>query len=138
MSNGADVNLGDNEGVCPLTIASSDAVLTKLLLDYGARVDSVDKDGVSALYASCSSGYFETVRCLVAFGADVSLANTVDGSTPLWIASSQGHSEIVNFLLEHGADANESNFKGVTAMYISSQVIIFCFARNTITFSCFS
>jgi hypothetical protein len=61
-------------------------------------------DSGAALRAAASLGDVETVRSLIAGGADVDAANDY-GATPLILASMRGRTEVARVLLEAGADA---------------------------------
>ena len=73
--------------------------------------------GRTALHFASKAGFVETVRLLLAAGAD---ANAVDddGLTPLWSAMQSGPSvrrePVVRLLLGGGADPEVPNAKGVT------------------------
>lgn len=65
------------------------------------------RDGTTTyLVDSASRGLLETVRFLLAHGADPNIAirSANPGQTALLAASSGGHTKIVDLLLEHGAD----------------------------------
>ena len=44
----------------------------KLLLKHGARINSREKDGISALHNTCYRGHTETVKELLKHGCDIS------------------------------------------------------------------
>ncbi len=60
------------------------------------------------LLAAARRGDAETVRTLLARGADVN-ARTPYGATPLALAADKGHVEVVKVLLEHKADVNSKD-----------------------------
>jgi hypothetical protein len=41
--------------------------------------------------------------------------------SPLWVAAENGHTDVVNCLIEAGASVDQSDFQGVTPLYIASQ-----------------
>jgi len=83
---GADPNAADSEGATPLQSVASSGSLTclELLLASGAKVDSLDGEGCSALYLACgnacSQGHLDCIRALLDAKADVS-QTAADGST---------------------------------------------------------
>lgn len=97
----------------------------KALLTGGARVDVVDAMGNNALILAGTGvlykggGSAETVRLLLAHGADVNSSNN-DGLTALIKAASRGNTSVVKELLSAGADTTVKIFagqnKGETAM----------------------
>jgi ankyrin repeat protein len=74
--------------------------------------------GLTALLFAARQGSLDTVRILLASGADVRLA-AVDGSSPLLVAVQNGYYEIARFLLDHGADPNQANLKNWTPIYLA-------------------
>ena len=62
-----------------------------------------------------AQGDFETVKQLVAQGADVN-ARDQNGVTPLMSAASGGQTEIASFLISKGADVNSKNKSGFTPL----------------------
>lgn len=72
------------------------------LLSEGAKVDSRDRNGDSALNMAAAKGNMALVDLLLKAGADVNLAN-VAGVTPLMAASFRGNADIVHKVLAAGA-----------------------------------
>ncbi len=102
LANGAKgINRGDLfDGETPLRTAASrdQAWMVRLLLEAGADVHAVNKDGETALH--CSDLSLEIVRLLVDGGAEVN-ARTAQGQLPLSYADSDfAFSE---FLVDKGA-----------------------------------
>jgi len=85
------------------------------LLEHGAKVNEVDKDGWSALMWAAWSGQPKVVSELLEAGADVDLVGH-NGFTALSLAAMRGKSEIVKQLLDHGADVTVKTKKGQTAL----------------------
>jgi ankyrin repeat protein len=84
----------------------------------GAEPNGDPMGGLTALLFATREGSLETVRVLVAAGADVRHA-AVDGSSPLLVAIQNGHYDIARFLLDHGSDPNQPNLKGWSPLYLS-------------------
>ncbi|KAJ3315221.1 hypothetical protein HDU76_002242, partial [Blyttiomyces sp. JEL0837] len=77
--------------------------VVELLVERGARLEDRDPDiGGTAVFHAAINGWYETVRTLVALGADLN-APEWTGCTPVFAASFHGHIEVVDVLLEHGA-----------------------------------
>ena len=74
--------------------------------------------GLTPLLFAAREGALETVRVLLAAGADVNKAS-VDRSTPLLVAIQNGHYDVAQFLLDDGADPNDTNAKGWTPLYLA-------------------
>jgi ankyrin repeat protein len=77
--------------------------------------------GMTALLYAAREGHLDTVRTLVAAGADVNIASG-DKMTPLIMAIANGHYDLGQFLLEHGADVNRAADSGLTALYATIDV----------------
>jgi ankyrin repeat protein len=102
-----------NDGWSVLMEAASEASddhteVVRLLLKHGAEVNDVtNDDGTNALIAAAFSGNHETVRLLLAAGADPTRGKWVislrfsGGLTPLHCAATNGDTEMVCILLDH-------------------------------------
>lgn len=86
-----------------------------VLLDGGADINAIDRNGWTPLMEAVFAGHVETIRALLARGADVNTKDQADW-TPLMEAASKGHVEAVMILLASGADANAKSNKGWTAL----------------------
>jgi hypothetical protein len=71
--------------------------LVKKLLEKGADVNAVNKDGETALMWASDKGHTEVAKLLIEKGADVNVADK-SGTTALIWASLAGHTEIVKLL----------------------------------------
>ena len=84
----------------------------------GAEPNGDPMGGLTALLFAVRQGSLETVRTLVAAGANVTQA-AVDESSPLLVAVQNGNYEIGRFLIDHGANVNQANSKGWTPLYLA-------------------
>lgn len=109
LESGVDLNFADEEGLTPLMRAAqlSDEKsrtrhnLLKLLLQYGANVNTVDEQGRHVLSHACMNAKEDIVRliCTVA-DQDVNLnLQDLDGNTPLMHSVRTGNVDLVTFLL---------------------------------------
>ena len=115
---GAQPDLAQVSGLTPLMIAArtGNADVVEALLARGAAVNaSVHKNGHSALMWAVAQGHHESVRLLVAQGADID-ARTQTGFTPLLFAARSGDIESAEVLLAAGADVNRSGSDGTHAL----------------------
>jgi ankyrin repeat protein len=82
-------------------------VLIKALLEGGAKLDAVNKDGEPLIYAASKKGRADVILELASHQVDVNAPaeKGVDaGWTPLQIAAYWGHLDAVRALLSCGAD----------------------------------
>ncbi len=114
-------------------LAVDDAHYLEQILTLGVPVDHVNRFGKSALSYAVQLGYLDSVKVLLAHGADINRATTplegsyddgweknnpfwypgcyaVDGGkTPLMYACEQASLSMVKFLLQHGAQSSGQN-----------------------------
>lgn len=103
-------------GATPLMMAAlyGDTALVKTLLDAGADPTVANDVGATALH--WAAGEPDTVRILIAHGADVD-ARSTDGRTPLLVAASiRGNSPAVSLLLDKGANPSAASAAGYGAI----------------------
>jgi ankyrin len=112
----ANVNAANELGVTPLILASSDAMVEKLLA-AGANPNVVMATGESPLMAAARTGSAAMVKALLNHGADVKARENVRGQTALMWAISQKHPDIVRVLIEHGADVHARTFSSPQLFY---------------------
>ncbi|MEI6674975.1 MAG: ankyrin repeat domain-containing protein [Verrucomicrobiota bacterium] len=90
------------------------AGIVALLLSHGAKPDSRDNDGWSALMWASWSGLNKVAAKLLECGASQQFTDR-QGNTALIIAAQRGNPEIVRKLLAKGADQALTNKSGRTA-----------------------
>jgi ankyrin repeat protein len=109
---GTSVNLRDSDQTRMPTALHSCAYFghmatAQLLIQSGADVTAVDKDGRTALHMVTSSwnGSYAMMELLIDAGADISAIAPQEGSV-LFSAAKNGTSAMVQLLLDHGAAAD--------------------------------
>lgn len=75
----------------------------KMLLSYGANVDSLDSSLQTPLHIAVKSGDLEVVSLLVEWKANLN-ARDLDLRTPAMLAAMEGHLELIHLLSKAGAD----------------------------------
>jgi len=80
------------------------AKMTRLLLDYGARVDAREGWDETPLHIAARCGSTEVCSVLLEDGADINAVNA-DDWTPLLVAGKAEQEATCKLLLEHGAGA---------------------------------
>ncbi|KAK3606994.1 hypothetical protein CHS0354_011863 [Potamilus streckersoni] len=104
IKEGADTDIGDNDGLLPIHVCVSyrKPELLKILLEAGASVDGQDTKGRTALYFSVLYGYTEMLPLLFKYCCDVNLPSSF--GTPLQTGIVKCNADIVKLLLENGAN----------------------------------
>ena len=82
-----------------LAAGSGNVECMKVLLDHGAKIETVDTDGSTALFYAARNGKPEAVQFLHDRGASAVTANQ-EGCLPLHDACHNGHVEVARFLLQ--------------------------------------
>jgi ankyrin repeat protein len=100
-----------------------DQKTVQLLLAHRGRLDvnAADSEGMTALLWATHWDDLQTVKSLLAAGANVKVANNFDGSTPLHEASTFGDTEMMGLLLKAGADANAVRGEGDTPLMVAAR-----------------
>jgi len=89
-----------------------------ILVDKGAQIKSVDKDGMTALHWSGLKNSLATLEELLKHGAEVN-ARDNEGKSPLHCVAISGGSECAMTLLQKGAELDSTDLKGRTALYLA-------------------
>ncbi len=97
-------------------VANADAAAAAVAF---GRQQNNDGGGLTALVFAAREGDLETVKVLVAAGADVNQV-TRYGWSPLLTATQNRNYRIGKYLLEHGADPNRANRGGWTPLYLAT------------------
>ena len=83
-------------------VQSGDAVQVQRLLEAGADVNAIDKNGCTFLHLAAENGYTQVVQVLLKKGAKIDAADKT-GYQALHYAALNGHIEAMELLLEKGA-----------------------------------
>jgi ankyrin repeat protein len=98
---GADVNIASNNGfhVYPIhsAVASNQTEILRMLLDNNAKVNVLQKSGVTPLHSAAQNGNLEILITLLEHGADVNI-RMEGGKLPADLANEKGHTEIAEIL----------------------------------------
>ena len=86
--------------------AASDGRLNivKILVEHGARINQVSKDGLTPFHAAVRSGHVDIAQFLATQDGVLLDTATDEGYTPLISAASNGFKEIVSLLLCHDVE----------------------------------
>mmetsp|Transcript_21787 Transcript_21787/g.32574 ORF Transcript_21787/g.32574 Transcript_21787/m.32574 type:complete len:891 (-) Transcript_21787:80-2752(-) len=122
---GADINVVTAQGYTPLIIASAHgwADIVAWFIENGADVDhqAADADGSTAIMYAGTAGHVDTVKKLIAAGANVNLKHN-SGGTALSESAAGGNVEIVEAILGAGADPSTADNSGITVLMMAASV----------------
>ncbi|KAF4100401.1 ankyrin repeat and SOCS box protein 4 isoform X2 [Onychostoma macrolepis] len=110
LQNGAAVNRKPN-GKTPLHVACtvSNADCVGLLLDWGARINSMSLSGHTPLHYCITQESLDCAKHLILKGANINMPSEENQDTPLHTATRYGIPELVDYYIAHGADINAVN-----------------------------
>ena len=131
LGHGADPDAKNDHHSTPLHQASyyGSAEGARLMLEHGANVHARSWKGRTPLHrvlASLDDAYdtldifFDTMRCLLAHGADVDALDD-DFATPLHLAAYFDRTKAAELLLEHGANVHLKDKWGRTPLQVASE-----------------
>ncbi len=119
----ANVNLCECEfHTSPLIAATkaNELSIVQVLLQAGAKVDSTDDEGRSALSIACEAGYCSIVETLIANRGRTNQRDK-EGRTPAAYAALNGHVEVVFAMIHLGrADLGISDSIGATPLMLAA------------------
>ena len=101
-------------------VHSGDTTAAMDLLKKGAKGDSTEADGTTALHWAVQHDDARLVRALLSAGAQVKAANRY-GVTPLALAAVNGSAPMVDLLLKAGADPNATSGEGETVLMAAAR-----------------
>jgi quinoprotein dehydrogenase-associated probable ABC transporter substrate-binding protein len=116
----ADVNVADISHWTPLMYAAwtDGADLVKVFVSKGAKLDSRDDEGLTALGVAAQNAKVHALTALLEAGGNVNAPVGKVGYTPLMLAAINGSEEAAELLIRHGANVNARNTGGVTPLMV--------------------
>ena len=119
---GANVNAANSYGVTPLSLActNQNAAMVEKLLKAGADPNGVPT-GTPALMVAARTGNVDTVKSLLAHGADANAKENSRGQTALMWAVAEKHPEVARVLIDRGADVRAHSTNGFTPLLFAAQ-----------------
>lgn len=90
--------------------------ICELLITKGALVNTLDRNGCSALHEAARRGFEDLCKLFLLNGADVNAIDRLDSATALFLAAQNGHAATCKLLLAHGANVNAKNQFGHTPL----------------------
>lgn len=94
----------------------------KILLEYGANVNSVKADGKNVITTAINSNAdMEIIKDLLKYNADINLPE-IRGRTAIYYGIACNNIEIVKLLIKHGADIFHQDYHGMTPCYYAKEL----------------
>ena len=105
---GADIEITNRYGVGPASLAAENgnAAILERLLEAGVYANETLPGGETLLMTAARTGEPETVRTLLAHGADPNIREMTRGQTALMWAAANNNAAAIHVLVEQGADIN--------------------------------
>lgn len=119
LQGGVDVDAVNDGGETPLLLTvsritkvntSASLTVMELLVVAGAKVDSCDRAGQTALHFAAFKGSVAVLDRLLHHGAYVDQTDRL-GRSALWFAARHGRCEATKFLIERGAQVNLQDYE---------------------------
>jgi hypothetical protein len=115
----AQMNIPFTEAEFLETARQGNSTAASLFIDAGINVEAKDSVGQTALMTATLANQLETVKVLLAQGADPNATDKF-GGTALMTAAWKGNKEIALSLLAHDADLNAKANNGMTALMFAA------------------
>ena len=122
ISNGADINAKNSEGMNALHLAAASgwADTVRLLVKSGLGTEARTASGKTALHLAAQRGSAEVITALLRLGADIE-AQDSSKETALVLATKGGHLEALECLLEHRCNVNVKGRFDETPLHYASE-----------------
>ena len=119
---GANVNAANSYGVTPLSLACTNqsTAMVEKLLKAGADPNRAPT-GIPVIMTAARTGSMDTVKLLLAHGANVNAKESARGQTALMWAVAEKHTEVARVLVERGADVHAHSTTGFTPLLFAAQ-----------------
>ncbi|EAY13502.1 ankyrin repeat protein, putative [Trichomonas vaginalis G3] len=93
--------------------------LCQYLIDHGADINSIDRDGKTALHHAAENSCVEIAKLLISKGIDIKARNH-NGKTALHSAANRNNKEILEYLITHGIDINARDNEGKSTLHYAT------------------
>ncbi len=114
LHHGAKVDDLDGEGCDALFLAVDDGNEENLefLAKRIANINRVGNFGVATINVACQNGYFESVKILLKYGADINHVVSANEFTPIFDAIESKNTDLIKYLIDNHADLSHLNAAG--------------------------
>ncbi|KAK5196880.1 hypothetical protein LTR99_000762 [Exophiala xenobiotica] len=116
---GVPPDSGTEVNVLREAVLNRDAESVRLLLLFGAKPNSLDKSGSTALLAAIDVSFLEGTKLLMKYGADPNMPAGPNNESALSIAVSEMKVDLVQLLLTYSGNANLTTSDGNTLLDIA-------------------
>lgn len=118
LQSGTSPGTTNRYGVSPISLAATNGnfEILSLLLNAGADANTVLPGGETVLMTASRTGRPDSVKVLLAKGANVHSKETAYNQTALMWAAAEGHVETIQALLKAGAEINARSKSGFTPL----------------------
>ncbi len=111
----------NNNSALIKSVPKGDAAAVKRLLEKGANVNALNKEGETPLMIAARNGHIAVVEALITKKTDIDALSYINGITALMEAAQNGHTQIVALLLRVKANANlQSPLSKTTALILAA------------------
>lgn len=125
---GADVNIGTSgwkRNGPPIHLANGNIEIMALLLNHGADIHALNKEGQNVIHSlvSSHSGGIDDIATLEYFleqKVDIN-GKDEDGQTPIWGCIEFNRIDLLESLIEHGADIEAADKHGRTPLWFAGR-----------------
>ncbi len=104
----------------PDAVQQGNKEAVRTLLKEKADVNAAQGDGMTALHWAAKNDDLETVKALLAAGANPKVTTRLGEITPLFLACANGNAAMIEALLNAGADAKSVKANGTTALMMAA------------------
>ncbi|EFQ28956.1 uncharacterized protein GLRG_04100 [Colletotrichum graminicola M1.001] len=119
LDQGVSPETGPNQHVLVDSVLSLDHESIRLLLLFGADPNSMDKDGITPLFAAVEMNAPKIAKLLLKYGADPNMSAGSALESPLAIAVIDVKIDFAHLLLTYGGDPNHIMANGNTVLIAS-------------------
>ncbi|XP_066274823.1 ankyrin repeat and death domain-containing protein 1A-like isoform X2 [Branchiostoma lanceolatum] len=108
--------------VSPLHMAAQNGHprVSKILIDYGADVDSMNHHHMTPLHLAAQSNWYDVCRLLIESGCDINAINART-QTPIHLASENGLNDVCEMLLKAGAKMDIPDKQGKNPLGVAAR-----------------
>ena len=123
LSHKVEIDIEDNNGETPLMSACSiddNLVIVNGLLELGADINKVNKDGASALHFAAKFASTGTIESLLDHGISVNVTDNANKTPLMWACSHNNTLDKIIFLASKGAEMSRVSSDGRNCLHFAA------------------